>query len=100
MILERWTNERTGCLYRRITKSNAKRLYKEGCTLIIAPVKANMNYGFRLWSIMQYNGKDNETPEQSFDRIINSFIYHNCNSESGLYPKYYIPESVYHKYFG
>ena len=100
MILERWTNERTGTHYRRITKSNAKKLYADGHTLIIAPVYANMNSPWHLWAIMQYNGKDGDTPGQSFERVVNSFTYYNCNAELGRYPKYYIPESIYHKYFG
>ena len=100
MILDRWTNDRTGCIYRRITKSNARRMFCDGHTVIIAPVFANMNSPWHLWHIIQYNGKDEGTPEQHFERIINSFIYYNCNAELGRYPKYYIPESIYHRYFG
>lgn len=100
MILERWINKRTNTAYRRITKGNAKKLFVYGHVLIIAPVKANLDSPWHTWSIMQYNGKDDSTPEQSFDRIINSFTYYNCNPQIGLYPKFYIPESIYYRYFG
>ena len=100
MILDRWTNERTGCRYRRISKSNARRLFADGHTLIIAPIYANMNSPWHLWSIMQYNGIDGTDPKKDFERIVNSFTYYNCTAELGRYPKYYIPESIYHKYFG
>ena len=100
MILERWTNEKTGCTYRRISKSNARRLFADGKTLIIAPIYANMNSPWHLWAIMQFNGIDGADPNTDFERIVNSFIYYNCQGELGRYPKYYIPESTYHIYFG
>ena len=100
MMLEQWTNKRTGTVYRRITKGNAKKLFADGHTLIIAPVYANMDSPWHLWAIMQYNDIDGQPPQESFNRIVNSFIYYNCNVELGRYPKYYIPESIYHRYFG
>lgn len=100
MILERWINKRTNTPYRRITRANAKKLFADGHILIIAPAKADLDSPWNNWSIMQYNGKDGTAPAQSFDRIINSFTYYNCNSQLGLYPKFYIAESIYHKYFG
>lgn len=100
MILEQWTNKRTGVSYRRITKGNAKKLFADGYTLIIAPVYANMDSPWHLWAIIQYNDIDGQSPWASFDRIVKSFTYYNCIGEFGRYPKYYIPETIYHSYFG
>ena len=94
MRIEHFTNKRTNTHYYRITKHTAKKLFAQGHTLIIAPSKANMNYIFQTWAIMQYNGIDGTTPEQDFERITNSFEYYNCNSQMGYHAKYFAPASV------
>lgn len=94
MRYEYFTNTRTGTLYKRITKNQAKKLFADGHTLLIAPIKANMHCIFQTRAIMQYNGIDGTTPEQVFERITNSFAYYNCNNEMGAYCKYFVPASV------
>ena len=47
---------------------------------------------------MQYNGIDGGTPAADFERIVNSFIYYNCNNEMGLYPKFFAPAVVIDRY--
>lgn len=96
MRAETFTNDRTGTVYKRLTRAQAVKLFGQGHTIVIAPVKANMHYIFHLWAIMQYNPTDREkeTVKQSFDRIENSFRYYNCNAELGLYCKYFAPASV------
>lgn len=102
MKQETFTNDRTGVTYKRLTKSQAIKLFQDGHAIIIAPVKANMLYIFKLWAILNYNPSDrtHETPKQTFDRLENSFRYYNCNNELGLYCKYFAPATVcdrYHK---
>ena len=94
MRIEHFTNRRTGTHYNRITKNQAKKLFADGYTILIAPIKANMHCIFQTWAIMQYNGIDGTTPEQDFERISNSFAYYNCNNEMGTYCKYFAPASV------
>lgn len=100
MRAETFTNDRTGVIYRRLTKSQAIKLFTGGHTIVIAPVKANMSYIFRLWAILQYNPADRvqETPRQTFERLENSFRYYNCNNELGLYCKYFAPITVCDRY--
>jgi hypothetical protein len=98
MRIEHFTHERTGTTYKRITKAQAFKLFEQGHTVIIAPVKANMEYIFHLWSIMTYIPNELETPRHAFNRILNSFIYYNCNNELGLYPKFFAPASVCAQY--
>lgn len=98
MRVEHFTNKRTGTVYKRITKGQAQKLFAGGHTLIIAPCKANMYCIFQTWSIMQYNGIDGGTPAADFERIVNSFIYYNCNNEMGLYPKFFAPAVVIDRY--
>ena len=45
------------------------------------------------------NKKNSKEKENSFDRIINSYIYYNCqNAELGYYPHYFVEESIYNSY--
>ena len=39
-----------------------------------------------------------ESKQWNFDRVCNSIIYYNCNSELGRYLKYFLPKNVAIKY--
>ena len=91
---ESFTNPRTHAYYNRITKAQAQKLFAGGHVLLIAPCKANMHCNFQTWAIMQYNGIDGGEPAADFNRIVNSFVYYNCDNEMGLYPKFFAPAAV------
>lgn len=94
MRIEHFINTRTDTDYFRITKKFACKLFTTGHTVIIAPCKVNMRHPAHLWGIIQYNGIDEGTPEQHFDRVVNSFEYYNCNNELGTYAKFFAPAAV------
>lgn len=100
MRQETFIDDRTGVIYRRLTKAQAINLFQGGHTIVIAPVKANMTYIFRLWAVLCYNPSDrtHETPKQTFERLENSFRYYNCNNELGQYCKYFAPSKVCDRY--
>mgnify|MGYP003297141460 CR=1 FL=1 len=100
MRQETFVNDRTGVIYRRLTKAQAFKLFQDGHTIVIAPVKANMIYIFRLWAVLCYNPADRttEAPKQTFERLVNSFKYYNCNNELGQYCKFFAPSTVCDRY--
>ena len=70
----------------KIRKNKARKLFNEGCELIIIPCNCSPNgvwlTGFRICKTNLENS--------DFDRLINEFEYYNCNSELGRYTHYYI----------
>ena len=71
---------------KRINKRQARKEYaKHNENLVIAP--CNMQPSCGLYICLPYydNSKD-------FDKLINTFIYYNCNYETGYYPAYYLDE--------
>lgn len=95
MRTETFTDRRTGVEYKRITKGQAQKLFAGGHTVIITPCMVNMNNPYHhFWAIMQYNGIDGDTPQEHFIKVVNSYIYYNCCSELGRYPKFFAPAAV------
>lgn len=84
-----FTNEKTGMQYKRISKKEAKKRFINGGNMIVAPCNMRLFTNWGGWSII--DGFNVAEPELEFDRIINSFIYYNCNAEMGYYPSFYIP---------
>lgn len=95
MRLETFTNPRTNTLYKRITKTQAQKLFADGHAVIISPCMVNMSNSYHhFWAILQYNGIDGGTPAEHFEKVVNSYIYYNCCAELGRYPKYFAPAAV------
>lgn len=84
------TNEKTGVVYKRITKKEARKLFDSGNALVVIPCKLAPFTPWHMECII--DGFNKESEDRTFDRIINAFIFYNCNYETGYYPAFYIPE--------
>ena len=67
----------------QIQKRTAKKLFNSGETVYI---QSSNFHPFGVWS--QCIEIDNKNGE-SFEFIVNSFEYYNCNSETGCYATFY-----------
>ena len=86
-----------GYTFKRVNKKTARKLYKNGLTILINPCNL---HPFSMWTTAyQLNRNSREQfvideigIENDFNSWINSFEYYNCtNSETGKYASYYIP---------
>ena len=68
----------------QVQKRTAKKLFNSGETIYI---QSSNFHPFGVWSqCIEVNNKDGET----FDSIVNSFEYYNCNNnETGKYATFY-----------
>lgn len=68
----------------QIQKRTAKKLFNSGETIYI---QSSNFYPFGVWSqCMEFSNKEGRT----FDSIVNSFEYYNCNNnETGYYATFY-----------
>ena len=84
-----------GVTYERISKTKAKKLYKQGKTICIAPVNANMYYVLcDLYTYINKNDLKSKYGYTShFDTLINEYTFHICNNELGTYLKYFVNKS-------
>lgn len=71
---------------KKIRKNTARRVYKNGGSLIITPCRCHpcLFMGFEI-SKNSLDGRD-------FDSVINEFEYYNCTSETGRYTAFYVEE--------
>ena len=67
-----------------ISKVKAGKLYNQGAEIFLQ--SKNMPFD-NAWQSAYSIKKSNE--ENTFDGIVNSYIYYNCDSERGKTPKYY-----------
>jgi hypothetical protein len=73
---------------KKINKTQARKQYEAGNTIYLFPSKANINSPW--WNGgMPINKNDQEN---SFDSVINSYEYYNCNNETGKIAAYYVKE--------
>ena len=95
--MNNYTFTHNGHTFQRISKTEARRAYVNGLSLVIAP--CNMQ-PFNPWGIATViNRKDRAhlvsdeiVVHKDFDNYIGSFEYYNCTcSETGKYTAYYIP---------
>ena len=89
----RFTNPKTGVQYKRISKQKAKKLYMEGHSIIIAPCKMRLFTEWCGWHLISKKD-ESDHPEADFRITYNSFIYYNCNNETGRYPSFYVTENL------
>lgn len=79
----------TGKTIKRISKSEARKLFNQGIDIQIVPCKCNPTslYYTGLW----YNEKALET---DFDTLVRNFEIYNCNdNETGKYAAFYKEEN-------
>lgn len=99
MKFEYFKHEKTGTLYVRVNKNIARKAFNCGSCVLITPVNSNPNFwhGTLLhYCNIDYN--DFFGVSGQFERVCNSVIYYNCNSEMGRYLKYFLPKNVAIKY--
>ena len=88
--------------YIKVRKEVARTFYNKGFDIRIIPCKVSEQVLYdknMLISPVIINKKNSKEKENSFDRIINSYIYYNCqNAELGYYPHYFVEESIYNSY--
>lgn len=77
--------------YKKVNKTQARKLFNEGHSIFLVPCKArfgSMYYGNGCEIVKTVND------EGAFDRAVDEFTYYNCTSQTvGLYPAYYIKVS-------
>lgn len=72
---------------KKINKSTARKLYDEGKEFWITACNMRPEYGILIGSL-----SFEQMAGVSFDAMVNSFSYYNCDSERGRYPAYYVEE--------
>lgn len=85
-----------GYTFKRVNKTTARRAYLNGLDIIIAPCNMDpagpwapgyrLNKRSREAFVLDHTGLIND-----FENYLSSYMYYNCNSETGYYPAYYIP---------
>ena len=70
--------------FERITKTAARKLYNNGGAVTVCPCKLAPGGGWAVGvTISNASGRD-------FQKVINEFIFYNCNAAAGYYPAYYM----------
>ena len=85
-------NPKTHTNYVRISKQKAKKLFEAGHTVVIAPCRLRLFTTWGGWHLM--NKANSVYPELEFTKIVNTFVYYNCNNELGTYPSFYVTENL------
>ena len=83
--------------WKRVPKKTARKLYDDGVTIRVCPVKVNpcnevypMSYDMNIRDTF---GIEALEWEKTFDARVNSFEYYNCNyNETGKYAAFYVKE--------
>lgn len=84
--MNNYTISGNGRTFTRISKATAKKRYNSGLPVALCPVNFNP-CGF--W-YSAYITAPKLNLEHSFDSVVNSFEYYNCNSQAGKYTAFYI----------
>ncbi len=85
--------------WKRVSKRTARKLYEEGKTIRVCPVKINpCNEYYPMSYDISKDDKFGGEPlewEKKFDSRVNAFEYYNCQyNETGKYSAFYIKEEV------
>ena len=84
-----FTSRTTGKTIKRVTKSEARRLFNQGIDIQIIPCKCNPTslYYTGIW----YNSA---ATDADFDTLVRNFEVYNCNyNETGKYAAFYVEEA-------
>lgn len=74
--------------FERIDKREARKLFDAGETILLVP--SNMSFYDNIrWSCAYTINKADVDEFGNFDTLINSYMYYNCNNETGKYIKFY-----------
>lgn len=87
--------------FKRVTKPIARKMFYSGITIYVLPCKVNESAlncnGFIQPAIFDIT-RNAIGQENKFDRLVNEYIYYNCNSELGYYPHYFVTETDFASY--
>lgn len=78
--------------YVKITRPKAKRLFDEGKTLYLLPCKCSRVCLVEVCGIRPATITKNNDAGRTFEKLVNSFEYYNCNRELGYYTHFYVRE--------
>lgn len=87
--------------YKRVNKPTARKIYNQGCSILLLPCKVNESVldGLHPWiKPCEINIINSESFENNFDRAVVNFEYYNCNAELGYYAHYYVSLKDLEKY--
>lgn len=102
--------------FKRVNKSVARRMYNMGFEVKLLPCKVNSAIALdptaqgHFWVNPSTIKQDSPTSVQledksfklcadsTFDRLVNTYTYYNCNAELGYYPHYFVSEEDHIKY--
>lgn len=74
---------------KKITKSTARKLYNEKKNFWMTACNMRPEFGVLIGSL-SFSYED--SGDWTFDQLVNSFTYYNCDNERGRYPAYYVEE--------
>ena len=81
----------------KVTKPNARKIYRAGYDVLLIPCKARVDSMWGCASVI--NIATSEDSVNQFDRAVGAFMYYNChNYELGYYPHFYVRESDINKF--
>ena len=90
--------------YKRVTKPNARKMYRMGCNILLLPCKVNDSVvdGSHPWvkPVTINSSGCKYDAINKFDRSVNEYEYYNCNTELGYYAHYFVSEEDYNKFKG
>lgn len=76
----------------RISKTVARKLYNAGCDVLFIP--CNLNPENNFYNLGIWENKTLVGQYDSFEKLVNSFEFYNCNNETGKYTAFYIKKEV------
>lgn len=76
----------------RISKTVARKLYNTGRDVLFIP--CNLNPENNFYNLGIWENKKLASQYDSFEKLVNSFEFYNCNNETGKYTAFYIKKEV------
>lgn len=80
-------NENKECNVIQVSKTKAKNAFNNGKNVWLHPCLMRLN---NVWQSPYCFNKAKYNDNPSFDTIINSYKYYNCNNQLGTYPIFFI----------
>lgn len=68
----------------RISKAQARKLYNKGGTICLCPCKMRPFSGWEVECVTSSN-----LHKCDFEKLLDGFVWYNCNAESGKYTSFY-----------
>lgn len=77
---------------KKINKSTARKLWNEKKPFLIVACNMRPEYGILIGATGHTYEECETIFHETFETMYNSFCYYNCNSVTGRYPAFYLPE--------